>query len=305
VANTGHACGVRAGFSNHRKQKPSALKGHLAGIPRQSDPRPSSRMEDLTIRVESCALCRRPFPTQILDRFGVWQSFARAGKSPSTPYITSLTLLKVFCLDLNHKESIELTSCFHLPGVDDDLDVPLSGHLRTVTISRDQRSSQPKDDRTAFCFYEWCYLYLNRKLAVCNKFVIFELARTITPDPTVWEEVCERRRNLDSMSIVQMLAGYSSPLLSSLPLELRINIWQHTELQSKCGAFLVANKTSRLARHLRPPLPCYIALKRGSRISAEMISVFGTEYIQVLKVDDATAGDSKVCGWCCICKATS
>ena len=62
--------------------------------------------------MEACALRRRPFPTQILDRFGAWQSFARAGKSPSTLHSTSLTFLKVFCLDLNREESIELTTCF-------------------------------------------------------------------------------------------------------------------------------------------------------------------------------------------------
>lgn len=75
-------------------------------------------------------------------------------------------------------------------------------------------------------------------------------------------------------------------MLSSLPLELRINIWQYTGLQSIYGASLVGNETSRLACNLRHPLRCHIALKRGSRISAEMISVFGTEYIQVLNIDN-------------------
>ncbi|KAL3417178.1 hypothetical protein PVAG01_11178 [Phlyctema vagabunda] len=222
-------------------------------------------MEDLTITTEFCALCRRPFPTQVLEGFDGWQSFGRA--------------------DVNREESIELTNVFQLPNVNDDLEVPLPEHLRTVTISRDQRSRQPGVERTAFCFHEWCYLFLTRRLAVCSRSVIFRLARALTPDPTVWEEVCERYRDLDSIGVVQVQAGSNSSLLSSLPLELRIHIWQYTRLKSRYGAFLMGNETSRLARSLRHPLHCQLALKRGSRISAEMISVFGTDYIQVLNID--------------------
>ena len=111
-------------------------------------------MEVLIIATESCALCRRPFPTQILKGLDAWQSFARAGKSLSTLCITSLIFLKVFCPDLNREESIELTDVFHLLDVDDDLIVSLTRHLQTVTISRDQQSSQPGVSQTAFCFHK-------------------------------------------------------------------------------------------------------------------------------------------------------
>jgi hypothetical protein len=69
--------------------------------------------------------------------WNLWQSSLELGNSrkedriPSL-YITSLTPLRVFCLE----DSIELTNVFRLRDVHNDLDVPQTRHLRTVTISR-------------------------------------------------------------------------------------------------------------------------------------------------------------------------
>jgi hypothetical protein len=48
---------------------------------------------------------------------------------------------------------------------------------------------------------------------------------------------------------------------------------------------LVAGKVSCLARHLRYPLSRDIILEQGSHLSAKIILVFGTEYIQELVMD--------------------
>ncbi|KAH6716271.1 hypothetical protein BKA61DRAFT_515826, partial [Leptodontidium sp. MPI-SDFR-AT-0119] len=52
---------------------------------------------------------------------------------------------------------------------------------------------------------------------------------------------------------------------------------------------LVKGEISRLAGHLRSPPSRGIMLQRGSYLSANMVSVFGTEYIQ----DLIMGGDSK------------
>lgn len=233
-----------------------------------------SGMEGLMCTTESCALCRRPFPTQILEGFDAWQSNVRA----------------VFCPDLSREESIELTNAFHLPNVDDEITVPLTGPLRSITVLRGQQSGRPRTDQTAFCFHEWCYTVVEGKWKVYNKSVLFKLARSITPDPAVWEEVCERR-DLDSTSMLQLLADDTSASISTLPTELRIEIWQYAGLQTPYGAFLVCKEISRLARSLCYPLSYCIALRRGSRLSAKMISIFGTEYIRGLNIGNDYQGN--------------
>lgn len=85
-----------------------------------------------------------------------------------------------------------------------------------------------------------------------------------------------------------MLASHKAqPLfLSRFPTELRTYIWRYTGLTTPYSAFiLVTSETSRLARHLCHPLSRDVILQRRSRLSANMVSVFGTEYIQGLMVD--------------------
>lgn len=191
----------------------------------------------------------------------------------------------MLCLDANDEDSIELTELARLPDIDSDIDVPLTRHrTQTITISRDPRASQKwRTDRLAFCFHEWCYSILKWKLKGCHKSIIFKLARTLTPDPTIWENVCEQQYDLDSVSRLQMLArNDSQPLfISRLPTELRTYIWRYIGLITPYSAyFLVEGETSRLARHLHCPSSHHIILEQGSRLSAKMISVFGTEYIR-------------------------
>lgn len=197
----------------------------------------------------------------------------------------------MLCLDAHGEGSIELTEPARLPDIDDDIDVALTGHLQiqTIEISRDPRVSQKRQtDRLAFCFHDWCYSILIWKLEGCPTSVIYKLARTLTPDSSIWENICERRHDLDSASRLQMLASHESqPLfLSRLPVELRTYIWRYIGLMTPYSAFiLVAGEVSRLARHLRYPSSRDIILERGSHLSAKMISVFGTEYIQELVMD--------------------
>jgi len=197
----------------------------------------------------------------------------------------------VLCLDANCEGSIELTEPARLPDIDDDIDVALTARLRiqTITISRDPRVNQKgRTDRLAFCFHDWCYSILIWKLKGCPTSVIYKLARTLTPDSSIWENILERRHYLDSASRLQMLASHESqPLfISRLPVELRTYIWQYIGLMTPYSAFiLVADKVSPLAHYLRYPLSRDIILERGSHLSAKMISIFGTEYIQELVMD--------------------
>ena len=79
----------------------------------------------------------------------------------------------------------------------------------------------------------------------------------------------------------------SQPLfLTRLPAELRTHIWRFVGLRTPYSAFiLVADEVSRLARHLHCPTSREICLNQGSHLSAKMVSVFGTEYIQDLILD--------------------
>lgn len=252
-------------------------------------------MEDSIIATEYCAFCRGPFPLQRLPGFDAWQSNVRAGRLPSIIYqITLLIFLEVLCLGPNDNESIDLTEIFRLPDIDDDIDVSLTGHPRTLTISRDPRSSRRRSDRSAFCFHAWCYSILKLKWKECHKLAIFKLARTLTPDPALWENACERLHDLDSINRFRVLANNESQplLLSGLPLELRTYIWRYIGLLTPYSVFCLLDETARLARNLHCPSIRLITLQRGSRLSAKMISAFGTEYIQDLIMDQDCEGDN-------------
>jgi hypothetical protein len=58
---------------------------------------------------------------------------------------------------------------------------------------------------------------------------------------------------------------------------------------------LVAGETSRLARHLHYPTS-RVVIKPGSYLSAKMVTVFGTEYIQDLTSGEEFPVSSKVSG---------
>lgn len=205
--------------------------------------------------------------------------------------IILLTLLAVLCLDASGEGSIELTQPASLPSMNDGIDVELTGSLRTqkVTISRDPRADQKhRSDQLAFCFHDWCYSLLTWKLKDCPASLTYKLARTLTPESAKWEEVHERRHDLDSSSRLKILASHEpQPLfLSRLPMELRTCIWRYTGLTTPYSAFiLVTGETSRLGRYLRSPPSREVIIERGSWLSAKMISVFGTEYIQSLIID--------------------
>ncbi|KAH6692790.1 hypothetical protein BKA61DRAFT_281285 [Leptodontidium sp. MPI-SDFR-AT-0119] len=80
--------------------------------------------------------------------------------------------------------------------------------------------------------------------------------------------------------------------LSRLPAELRIYIWGYTGLMTPYSAFLlVRGETSRLVGHLRSPPSRGIILHQRPYLSANMVSVFGTEYIQDLIVDGDSEGN--------------
>ena len=195
-------------------------------------------------------------------------------------------------LDSTDQETIELTEIFRLPDIDEEINVPLAGLSRTVTIERDLRASRRRTDPLAFCFHGWCYEVLQWKTNGCSKSVIFKLARTLMLDPAIWVSVSERRQDLDSAGMLQLAAAIDRSLfLSKLPPELKSIIWRDTGLATPHSAFvIVAYETSRLARSLRRNSSRCILLEQGSRISAEMISVFGINYLRDLNVNRKSEG---------------
>ncbi|KAH9208843.1 hypothetical protein DL95DRAFT_277139, partial [Leptodontidium sp. 2 PMI_412] len=72
-------------------------------------------------------------------------------------------------------------------------------------------------------------------------------------------------------------------LMPRLPTELRTYIWRYIGLMTPYSAFLLVRvETSRLVGHLRSPPSRGLIQYQGPFLSANMISVFGTEYIQDL-----------------------
>lgn len=59
---------------------------------------------------------------------------------------------------------------------------------------------------------------------------------------------------------------------------------------------LVAGEVSRLARYPPSPSSHDIAISRGSCLSANMITAFGTEYIQELVCDEHADGKFQILG---------
>ncbi len=207
----------------------------------------------------------------------------------------------MLCLDANGQD-IEITepSCF--PSINGDVAVPLTGHPRTqtITLSRDLRSSQERRiDQLCFCFHDWCYSILTWKLKGCRKSVIYNLARALTPDSSIWENVREHCHDPQLVGKLRLLADNTSqPLfISRLPAELQTYIWRYTGFTTPYSAFtLVTGETFRLARHLYRSSSREINLERGLRLSWQTISVFGTEYLRELVINRDGEGDFKLPG---------
>jgi hypothetical protein len=93
------------------------------------------------------------------------------------------------------------------------------------------------------------------------------------------------------------LLPHLTRLMLRLPAELRNYIWQYTGLLTRYSAsILVAGESSRLARKLHYHSDRYITIRRGSRLSAKMVSVFGTEYIQDLIMEQDCEGSNNIIG---------
>jgi len=217
-----------------------------------------------------------------------------------------LTYLAVLYLNVEGKGSIELTKPTYLPSNLCDVKVALTGRSRTkiVTISRDIRVNQTcESGQLAFCFHSWCYSVLKSVLEweseECLVPVIYRLARALAPVLSIWEDIQERCYYLDSTSILRMLAGHEKQplLMSRLPSELRSYIWGYTGLMALYStSLLVSVETSHLVDYLRSPPSCGLTPYQGPSLSANMVSVFGTEYIQDLVEDRDFKGNRGAIG---------
>lgn len=218
----------------------------------------------------------------------------------------------VLRLDPNDKDSIEITDVASLPGIHDDVDVnlPEGPQPETVTICRSQLVNVERPtDGPAFCFHDWCYSILIWKLRRFSKSiiksVICKLVRSLLPSSSLWRNICEARHQLDPNSSLQTLVAHAerSPLefqpflMSRLPAEVRVRMWEYVGLSTPYSAFiLVGAELSRLARYVKSRPTRDLALEQGCLLSAKMIMVFGTEYIQDLVIDKDHKGASKVLG---------
>ena len=138
---------------------------------------------------------------------------------------------------------------------------------------------------------------------------LYRLARSLIPQSSIWENICEdpagHHHSLDhvgSLRTLDALVDYSLavvplPSMWNLPLEIRTYIWEHVGILTPYSAFLlVAGETSRLANHLHCLVSREVVLKPGSYLSAKMVTVFGTEYIQDLTSGEEFQANSKVSG---------
>jgi hypothetical protein len=153
----------------------------------------------------------------------------------------------------------------------------------------------------AFSFHDWCYSILIWKLGYHPpKSIIYKLARSLTPDSSLWENIDEADPQIDPIGSLQTLIEYadcSLPLMSRLPVEIRIHIWKHIGLNTPYSAFvLVAGETSRLVCSIESRQTQDLALKRGCHLLAKTITIFGTEYIQHLDYDKDLKATSIVLG---------
>jgi hypothetical protein len=212
--------------------------------------------------------------------------------------------------DPNDEDRIEITDVASLPGIHGDVDVSLPERPQpeTVTICRSQLVNVERPaDGPAFCFHDWCYSILIWKLRRFSKTVInsviYKLVRSLTPNPSLWKNICEARHQLDPNRCLQTLIAHSerSPLefqpflMSRLPAEVRVRVWEYVGLSTPYSAFvLVGAELPRLARYVKSRPTRDFIFKRGYQLYAKTIMVFGTEYIQDLDYGEDCKAASKV-----------
>ena len=177
---------------------------------------------------------------------------------------------------------------------------------QTVTIIRNgQYYEKQPTDQTAFCFHDWCYKVLQWRVGVCTKSVIYKLVRSLSLEYTIWENIHQGYTQTDNTGNIKTLASnaeHSSSNLQplsilKLPAELRKCIWEYVGLPTAYSVFiLVAGETTRLARSLNSIKSRTISLRKGCRLSVNMISIFGTEYIQDFENKEASETDSGILG---------
>ena len=194
-------------------------------------------------------------------------------------------------LDSNSKTEIELTDVSTLNWEDKEFIVSLTGHAPTQKVAIERfRDREIPIDNVAFCFHAWCYSTLIWRLSHCTKLNLYKLVQSMEKSP-FWHHIVEENGKLNSEFSLQALLANPycttpnlQPLfLSRLPPELRSYIWGYIPSMTAYGSFLlVAGETSRLARDLRGSTDWILGFDEGSHLSAKMITVFGTEYIQHL-----------------------
>jgi hypothetical protein len=148
-----------------------------------------------------------------------------------------------------------------LPTFDVHVSLAEPPRIETVTICRSSSVNvESPYCGPAFCFHDWCYSVLIWKLR-CHppKSIIYKLVRTLIPGSSTWQIICEAGYQLDPVGSLQTLIAHADcppfepPLLlmSRLPVEVRVRIWEYVGLGTPYSAFiLVAGETSRLARYV-------------------------------------------------------
>ncbi|EPE25069.1 hypothetical protein GLAREA_11650 [Glarea lozoyensis ATCC 20868] len=245
--------------------------------------------EEFALVGDRCAFCRERFPVDsrspedyMLD-FDGWATNVRVVIRTSN--------------DNNHNEKFAISDIFHISALYAYVcpDTKLARlrfwrrRRRGIKLIRKPGSGMNGDTGPlAFGFHNWCCEVLAWKMKGVSANFIYKLARALTPDTSLWQETPETSHCLDWNKKVDIVASHEvQPLgLSNLPIELRVKVWRHVGLMSPYSAFItVISETCRLAHRLRGPSNTLVHWKQGSRLSAQVISVFGTEYIQSLTVD--------------------
>lgn len=240
---------------------------------------------------EYCVLCRALFPTYTPEGFEAWRSKVRAGTLSSI--LLGCHILtdapQVLRLDPHDEDSFEITDVTSLPDSFDFVDVSLTGRLESVTICRDLPFKRKRPaDRPAFCFHTWCYVVLILRVGRHPPSIIYKLAQALIPNSSQWQNMIESWYELDPRGTLQSLIAHAhssshEPFsMSKLPSELKTRIWEYVGLNTPYSAFFLVAESSCLIRSVNSRPAYDFTFERGCRPSAEMIKVFGTQYIQDL-----------------------
>lgn len=198
-------------------------------------------------------------------------------------------------MEINNKEIIEITVPGRLPDECRPLDINLHGHLpaQTIRIRRYLPVSEIRGTvRHAFCCHTWCHSIIPRLGNGPPESIFYRLARSLAhcrPDPAGRLQTAVAHSD-------RCIAQFPSlSLWPMLPTEIKFQIWGYVGLTRHCSvSILAAGEAPRLARYLRRPSSRDIALRRGSRLSVKMITVFGTKYIRDLAISEDCGVDHTV-----------